>query len=276
MSSTLLRQIRKTKTKEQYLTNLIDNLENLIKYCSKQTSNNVNIVFLEESGGDFTFFDNVFEEIKNHCDINSSEFLFEQNSLNYANILWEIIIKIKYYERYGSLKMIFDLHQWEFKYSGEFFSAVSSSISESKYYFINFNKKNKFQFSDKKYLIDTIDDEYLSNLFYLYQNSKTLDEKESHLSTICKKTVFLFMEKDSPTETFEFIKLKIGNKKTLLLCGQMHGYFRHTSNDSSGKEAQEWASFDNYKKEEICKEIFVDLLYIFSFLRIKNLLPEIK
>lgn len=276
MSSTLLNQIRKTKTKEQYLINLINNFENLIQYCSKKYKNNVNEVFLKESGGSFKFIDSSFEKIKDSCNVDSVEFMFNQNSLTYINILWEIIIKIKYSENHYQISNIFDIHIGEFRFSGEFYWAAWASIMESKYYLIDFDKKNWFSFSDEKYLIDTVHDEYLSNLFYLYKSSKTFEEKESHLSTICKKTVFLFMDNTSPAKTLDFIKLKIGKEKTSLLCGQMHGYFRHTSNDSAGKEAKEWVLFDKQKKKEICEETFIDLLYILAFLRVENLLPEIK
>ena len=87
MSSTLLKQIRRIRTKEQFLTNLISNLENLINFCSKQYGNNVDAVLLEESGGEFKFTIDNFRKIRVYFKIHSSNFDFSQNSLSYANVL---------------------------------------------------------------------------------------------------------------------------------------------------------------------------------------------
>lgn len=53
--STLLKQIRKIRIKEQYLENLIENFENLITFCFEEVWNNVDEIFLEESGGGICF-----------------------------------------------------------------------------------------------------------------------------------------------------------------------------------------------------------------------------
>ena len=275
MSSTLLKQIRRIRTKEQFLTNLISNLENLINFCSKQYGNNVDAVLLEESGGEFKFTIDNFRKIRVYFKIHSSNFDFSQNSLSYANVLWEMLLKIKYKDDSYSQENIFDISRNSFSFSGNEFSAIVGSLNESEYYFIDFEPQKGFEFSDEKYLIDVIEDEKLSSLFYLYKNSKNFNEKENHISAICKKLVFLFSDKDSPS-TYNFIKSKIGIDKAQIICGRMHGYFRHTENDSNGAEAIEWATFDEGKKLVICDETFIDLLHILASLRIKDLLPEIK
>ena len=272
---TWLKQIRKTQTKEEYLRMTIQNLENLISFCAEKPMNNVDQVFSLESGGTSKFSVEKFKKIRNDFNIENNIFLFNQNSLNYANVLWEIIVKIEYSETYGwPIKNIFDLKNKNFNFTGVCFSAIIGSIDESEYYLVDFDWNNGFQFTDEKYLIDTVDSKCLAELFYLYRNSREFKEKENHISAICKKVIFLFQAKDSQI-TFNFIESKLGNKEVIEFCGKMHGYFRHTSNDSAGKEAKEWTSFDEDEKLLIMEETFVQLLYILSLLRIKELLPEI-
>ncbi len=280
--SNLKKIIRKKLSKEQYLSNLISNLENLIKYSyTIHQNNNINSVFLIESDGNFDFYNNGLEKIKELLGLEKNIFLFDQESLNYANVLWDIILKIVVlYDRYNHLSThIFDIDNSGFsnKFSLVFSEksiAVSSSINASENYLINFND-NHFQFYDEKYLIDTINDEFLSTSFFLYVNSKTFEEKENSIAAICKKVVFLFEEKKSPKGSFELIQSKLGGKdKTLKFCGMMH-VLRHTINDSKGEETKEHDKLNKAEKEKIFKEIFVDLLYILASLRIKDLLPKI-
>ncbi|MGL5358085.1 MAG: hypothetical protein ACRC9U_03465 [Metamycoplasmataceae bacterium] len=272
--SILLDEIRKKQTKEEYLKIVINNIEKLIDFCYYKYSNNIDEIIYKISGGAFGYSSSFFEEIKKFLDIKKEIFLFDEKNLKYLNILWETLKKIEIFH-ISCYKKLFNVWEQAFIYSEKHFSAVYSSIWEAKYYLLEFDVEKGFQFKEEKYLIDIIDNKTLSSLFYLYKNSKTLEEKENNISAICKKTIFLFQRKDSP-DTYELIKSKIGEKETKNFCGKMHSYFRHTSNDSSGPEAQEWAKFNNDKKNEIMEETFVDLLYIIALLRINRLLPDIK
>ncbi|MGL6124963.1 MAG: hypothetical protein ACRC1F_00525 [Metamycoplasmataceae bacterium] len=279
--SILAKEIRLKTTKEEYLSNLCNKLENLIISSSKKLLNNVDEIILNESKGAFGFDNHsCFERIENTLGID--EISFDQKSLKYANILWEIILKIEFknttfsniYYR-DKIKLVSTSNgQTIFSIKDRVTLSLDFLISESKYYFISFDHSNGFTFSDEKYLIDAINikDKNLSELFYLYKNSKSFSEKYSHLSNICKKLVFLFEEKKSKP-SYDFIVSKIGRDETSIFCGKMHGYFRHTDNDSNGKESQEWAKFPENKKNKVCEETFVDLLHFLSLLRINNLLP---
>ncbi|MGL4183964.1 MAG: hypothetical protein ACRCRP_02405 [Metamycoplasmataceae bacterium] len=272
--SILLEEIRKKQTKEEYLKIVISNTEKLIVFCYYKYSNNIDEIIFEISGGTFAYSSSFFEEIQKFLNIKKDIFLFDEKTLKYLNILWEIIKKIEIFH-VTCYKKILNIKEQAFIHYDKHFSAVWSSVNEAKYYLLEFDVEKGFQFKEEKYLIDFIDNKTLSSLFYLYKNSKSLEEKENNISAICKKTVFLFQRKDSP-DTYELIKSKIGEEKTKSFCGKMHGYFRHTNNDSSGIEAQEWPKFDDNKKNEIMEEIFIDLLYIIALLRINRLLPNIK
>ncbi|MGL5590830.1 MAG: hypothetical protein ACRDCH_02045 [Metamycoplasmataceae bacterium] len=281
--SILTKKIRFKTTSEVYLKNLAEKLKELIISLSESGKSNVEEIIWRESKGAFGFEDgSCFEKIENALDI--TKISFDQQSLDYINVLWEIILKMEMSEEYvvngfyqSKMKVVSNLKHkiiFEIEKNSVIF-ALEELIPESKYYFIDFNSIKGFTFANEQYLIDTINDKYLANLFSLYRNSKSFDEKYSHLSNICKKLVFLF-DKNKSKETYEFIKDKIGDKESSRFCGKMHGYFRHTNNDSDGKEAQEWTKFSENKKNKVCEETFIDLLYFLSILRINNLLPEIK
>jgi hypothetical protein len=84
--SILLKCLRDLTTKEEYLNDLIKNIENLLSSFNKY-HNNIDSVFSSNSGGKIKLYqhgDGV-QEIKNI--LNLQKYSFDQNSLNFLNSL---------------------------------------------------------------------------------------------------------------------------------------------------------------------------------------------
>jgi hypothetical protein len=113
-------------------------------------------------------------------------------------------------------------------------------LNESSYYFINIDLNKGFDFFNEMHLMDIIDNEYLSNLFFLFRNSKTSIEKINHMRGICILVTYLFDHNSLPKERYEHVVSKIGKENTSKISGKMHGYFRHSINDNRpGNETKE-------------------------------------
>lgn len=222
----------------------------------------------KKSGGHMKDIIELFniEKLKEIYDIKNDNF-YSQEGLNFINFLLELCSECSYYHYYNEdnnfSRLNFDDYETKDK------NVILMLRENLDYYFLHWNNdSNTIVFSSDQNLIEIIKNNKLEELFNLFKSAKTLTEKESFLTKIVNKVIYLL---DSKNKNFaRILDEKLTKEKRMELCGRLHGYFRHSPNDINSPEAIKYEKFSEEEKNEAINEAFVDILYVLSFLRIKN------